>query len=119
MDRPALIAAIKAVRDEEFLSEVDHFVNNVDDREYEYDEVSALFDISERAEEGEYANSRRLLTICRRLLIDAGYYYAMTPKQVANTYRSHGPAWDFKLDKTPYTSDECAEDWRWPEGAEA
>jgi hypothetical protein len=124
MTRPEMIGAIRAVADPELQDEVDYFLNL--DREYEYDEVSALFDIENRMEicvaEADTPTHRRqasrLLRVARRALIDIGFYRVMPPEEIDNTFTSSGrAAWAFKLEGHAYTTDETAEEWQFPEDA--
>lgn len=114
MTRGEMIQAILSVDDREFQAEIDHYVHGVDDREYAYDEVSALFDMEERAEDPEDGD-RRLLKICRQALIAIGFYRVMPQHEIDSTVRSGGgPVWSFKLNKVAYTTDHTVEAWQFP-----
>lgn len=80
--------------------EIDHQMTV--ERDYDYDELDALFDIEDRA---EIFKERGLLTACRRLLIEVGFYRAMPQEEINNTSISSGTTWYFKLGGTAYTSD--------------
>lgn len=123
MTRAEMIAIIKAVDDKEFKDEIDFHLCL--DREYgdNYDEVSALFDVEDRAEmwgteaatPDQRKAARRLLKIARRVLIDIGFYRVMPQDEIDNTFTSSGRApWSFKLDGVAYTTDETTEEWQFP-----
>lgn len=116
MTRGEMIQAVLAVDDEEFQGEVDHFVHGVEEREYAYDEVSALFDIEDRAED-PHDGDRRLLKLCRQTLIAIGFYRVMPQDEIDSTFRSgDGSVWCFKLNKLAYTTDHNVGDWQFPDG---
>lgn len=123
MDRQQMISLVRAVADKEFASEVNYFVHGIDEREYGYDEVSALFDILDRSEQAiaDYDDpklkreSRRLLKVARETCIAIGFYRVMPQEEIDNTYTSSTRApWTFKLKGVAYTSDDPADDWQWP-----
>jgi len=98
----------------EFDSEIDHYVNGIDDREYAYDEVSALFDLYDV--EVSERHDRHMIRLCRRLLIAAGFYRVMPQDEIDSTFRSSGrKVWDFVQDGVKYTTDHTTESWQWPE----
>jgi hypothetical protein len=109
LTRPAMIALILAERSTAFQGEIAHHVHGVDDREYEYDEVSALLDIEDRNDCSD--GDKSLLRTARRLLIAIGFYRPMTADEIANTYSTSGTAWAFKLAGIAYTSDYNNDDW--------
>jgi hypothetical protein len=91
------------------------------EREYAYDEVAAAFDTEDRAEtwvhEG-HSGARSLLKAARQSLIDIGFYRPMPPQEIEETYTSHGRSpWTFKLFGIPYTHDDPAELWMFPQQA--
>lgn len=98
---------------DEFAGEVSYFVNDIGDREYAYDELSALFDIEDRNEDKD--GDRALLTFCRCLLIDIGFYRVMPQDEIDATTVSHGTPWAFKHKRVAYTTDQIVEDWQFPE----
>jgi hypothetical protein len=122
MTRPEMIAAVRAVDDAEFQDEVGHHMG-IEEREYSYDEVSALFDVEERAETwgveaatpAQRKAARRLLQVARRVLIGFGYYRVMPAEETFTT--SGRSPWAFKLDGIAYTSDEVIDDWQFPPDA--
>lgn len=109
MDRSLINAQIEAFSDPEFRSELAHHLS-IEEREYAYDAISALYDIEDRAETGlrerpsveEAKTLRRLLRIAREALIGIGVYRAMTEEDIANTYSSSGSKWAFRLNGTAY-----------------
>jgi hypothetical protein len=114
--RAALLADVKALPDAPPLgSEIAHYMS-VDDREYAYDEVSALFDALALAE--HETKDREIMGRARALLIKHGFYREMPADEIASTFRTKpGPVWDFKLGGIAYTTDYTVEEWQWPEGA--
>lgn len=100
----------------ELAAEIDHWLNL--DREYEYDVVSAIFDIETRAEEWVADGDNRhkpLLDEVRKILIEIGFYRPMTQEEIENTYVSNGHSpWNFKLNEVAYTADETVEEWQFP-----
>lgn len=111
--RPAMIAVIRAVSIGKFQSEIAHYMG-IEEREYAYDELSALFDIMMTHQ--EKGGDKFLLRIARQKLFDIGFYRIMPPSEIANTFRmGGGPVWDFKLNGVPYISDDPIDDWQWPE----
>jgi hypothetical protein len=111
LTRPQQIALIMehAARSPELASEISYHVHDIGDREYAYDEVSAVFDI-----EDHEGTSRALRTTVRRALIAIGFYRPMSEDEINNTFVSSGTPWAFKLDKVAYTHDDPAEEWQWP-----
>ncbi len=114
IERQDIIAAIEAHPSTELQSEVDYHLNSVDredddDGEGVYDKVSALFDVYERAE--QYSN-RKLVSACRDILIEVGFYRVMSPEEIANTFFSHGPVWSFKRSGVAYTTDYKVHAWQ-------
>lgn len=120
MTRGEMIQAILAVDDEEFQSEIRyhcHDIEREDDDEIPYDEVAALFDIEDRAEDPQDGD-RRLLKLCRQALIEIGFYRVMPQEEIDSTTRSGGgPVWCFRLNKLAYTTDHNAEAWQFPSEA--
>lgn len=113
-ERQRLMTLVRDHADLEFQSEVRHYVNDIGDREYAYDEVSALFDIEMSAQEP--GGDKRLLKIARTMLIEVGYYRAMSAEEIANTYVSPGISkWQFKLHGLAYRTDETTEEWQFPD----
>jgi hypothetical protein len=108
--RAEMIAAVNASNLTVFREEVDHHMG-IEDREYAYDEVSALFDIEDRAEDWKH---RSLLREARRILIEIGFYRVMPVEEQERTMVSHGTVWAFKQGGTAYTSDHLVCDWQWP-----
>lgn len=123
MERTEMIAAVRAVADAEFQDEVGHHLS-IEDREYAYDEVSALFDIEERAETwgaeaatpAQRKQAKRLLEVAQRVLIGIGFYRVMPADEIANTtiMGNRRAPWAFKLDGIAYTSDDTIEEWQFP-----
>lgn len=122
MTRPEMIAAVRAVADAEFQDEVGHHMG-IEERDYSYDEVSALFDVEDRAETwgveaatpDQRKAARRLLQVARRVLIDIGFYRVMPPEEIDSTVTLSGrAAWAFKLEGHAYTTDEITEEWQFP-----
>ncbi|AKF13603.1 hypothetical protein PHIN3_340 [Sinorhizobium phage phiN3] len=106
MNRKEMIEAICEVSSLEFQTEIGHFMG-IDEREYDYDQVSALFDAMNM--EGQ---TRHVVTIARSLLIQFGFYRPMPQDEIENTYVSGGRVpWFFKLNGIRYTSDETDEEW--------
>lgn len=93
-------------------SEIEHFMSI--DREYRYDEVSALFDAFDLAE--HETKDRRVIDRCRTLLIAHGFYRAMSQDEIANTFTTSGrPPYEFKRKAVAYTADpNTVEGWQWP-----
>lgn len=120
MTRAEMIKIILQHPDKEFQSEVQHHTHGIDDREYAYDEVTALFDIEQRAEDHakKHADARRLLKIARDLLIQIGFYRVMPQDEINNTFVSSGTKWAFKLNGVAYTTDETTDEWMFPEETE-
>ena len=118
-DRAAMIDIVKAVKDTDFQSEIRYFTNDIEERDYVYDELSALFDILDRNDQKD--GDKRLLKVARQVLIDLGFFRIMPQDEIDNTYTSSGRSpWDFKLGGVPYTTDETHEHWQFPdEGEEA
>ena len=98
--RLEIICKINAQASGFLREEIDHQMTV--EREYEYDELDALFDTEDNAEGW---GKRNLLTACRRLLIEIGFYRVMPQSEIANTWVSGGTKWDFRLDGQPYTGD--------------
>jgi hypothetical protein len=118
MARATLLDAARAEKGTGLASEIEHFMN-VDDREYAYDEVSALFDAMSLAEQNRGPGSRAVIDRARALLIDAGFYRVMPDDEAANTFRSNGGApEDFRLKGVRYTTDFTVDEWQWPPGGE-
>ena len=63
--------------------------------------VEAFYDTSDKAD--SYLEWKYLLKPSRKVHIALGEYVPMTPEQVAKTFSTNGNAWDFKLNKIPYT----------------
>lgn len=99
-------------------AEIEHFMS-IEDREYAYDEVSALFDAYDLAE--RETKDRRVINRCRDLLVVHGFYRVMSPEEQANTFTSSGRApYDFKIAGTAYTSEpHTVDSWQWPEGEQS
>lgn len=117
MTRDQMRQRILQSRSQPFRDEIAHQMGV--EREYAYDEVAAAFDVEDRAEtwvdEG-HAGARSLLVAARQALIDIGYYRAMPQQEIADTYTSNGRSpWAFRLFGLPYTSDDPAEIWMFPE----
>lgn len=109
--RAEILRQISATAKGELASEISFHCHGIDGREYDFDALSALFDIEERAEED---GPRSLLTAARRLLIQLGFYRWMPPEEQAATIVSRGPVWSFKLGGVAYTTDELVSEWQFP-----
>ena len=106
MLRSEMIKLILKDKNKEFQSEIGHYMS-IDDREYAYDEVSALFDLHNAAED---FHDRDMLRVTQRLLIEIGFFRVMTQEEIDSTIRSDGrKPWDFKHMKIAYTSDYSAD----------
>jgi len=120
MTRATLLEAVRLkvqrARTSPLASEIEHFMS-LDDREYAYDEVSALFDAYDLAE--RETKDRKVINAARDLLIVHGFYRVMSADEQANTFTSSGRApYDFRLGGTAYTSDPNTVDgWQWPDEA--
>lgn len=101
MTRKEMIAAINAQAKGFVREEIDFQLSL--DRDYDYDELDALFDTEDRAEDFK---ERGLLTDCRRLLIEVGFYRVMSEDEILNTVVSSGTRWDFKMGGVAYTADD-------------
>lgn len=101
MTRNEMIETINAKAKGFLREEIDYSMSL--DRDYEYDELDALFDTECRAEDFK---ERGLLLSCRRLLITIGFYRVMPQNEIDNTWVSSGTKWDFKLGGVAYTADE-------------
>lgn len=115
-DRREIIEKIKSIDNSHFQSEMEHFLN-VDDREYKYDELTALFDLEDSIKYHWDKNpkNKSLLDLVRTIMIEIGYYRKMTIDEISSTFCSNGRSpWDFKLNTIPYTSDYPAEEWMFP-----
>ena len=114
MNRTDMITLIEQVGTPELWSEIRYHCDDIEREEdgVTFDELSAIFDVEERAEEWK---NRGLLTACRRTLIAIGFYRVMTDHEVANTITTSGTVWAFKLDGVPYTSDFNQYAWMWAE----
>lgn len=106
MNRQQMNEAIRARGPGSFQEEINHFML-IEEREYDYDELCALFDTMNM--EGQ---ERPVITVARTLLIEFGYYRPMPQEEIDNTYTSGGRVpWHFKLNGIRYTSDETEEEW--------
>lgn len=112
MTRAEMIALALASPSAAFREELSFLVHGVDDREYAYDELSAVFDIEERAEGRE--GNRALLLAAREVLIAIGFYRPMSHAEEQSTYVTRGNVWAFKRRGTPFICDDPAELWQWP-----
>lgn len=93
--------------------EIEHFMT-LDDREYAYDEVSALFDAYALAE--QETKDRRIIDAARTLLIEVGFYRVMPDEEIADTFMSSGRSpWNFKRGGVAYVTDFNTDSWQWPE----
>lgn len=101
MTRKEIIELINAQANGFLREEIDYSMTL--DRDYIYDELDALFDTEDRAEDFK---ERGLLVSCRRLLIEIGFYRVMPESEINNTYVSSGTKWDFRLNGTAYTADD-------------
>lgn len=97
-NRQKLIERLKAGVSEYLQEELEHFMD-VDDREYEYDLADAFFDAESRAEN---LRNRKVITECRKIMIEMGAYIPMTQSDIESTAVSSGTAWCFKLNGIPY-----------------
>ena len=92
-------------------SEIAHQLS-VDREEWDgapYDEVSALLDTLQLAED---TLQKALVKNCRRILIDIGFYRVMPAEEVASTVTSNGGApYAFRMDGTAYTTDFNHDAW--------
>lgn len=106
MNRSEMIAIIKASTNKEFLGEIEHFMG-IEERDYDYDEVSALFDAMNLENQ-----SNSVVRTCRNVLIEFGFFRVMPDEEIENTYVSNGRVpWNFKLKGVAYTTDETDEEW--------
>jgi hypothetical protein len=117
LSRDQMKQVILQRRSKAYIDEIAHQMGV--DREYAYDEVAAAFDTEDRAEtwvqEG-HAEARSLLKVARQALIDIGFYRPMSRDEVENTYTSSGRSpWAFKISGIPYTNDDPAETWMFPD----
>jgi hypothetical protein len=117
LTRDQMILVVLKSRSQAYKDEITHQLGV--DREYAYDEVTAAFDAEDRAEtwvqEGN-VEARPLLKAARQALIDIGFYRSMPGQEIDNTYTSTGGSpWAFKLAGIPYTHDEPAEGWMFPD----
>jgi len=91
--------------------EIDHFMNGVDDREYDYEYADAIFDLEERNEGKD--GDKTLLKQARELLITAGYYRITTREEldsiISNRPGKVQPA--FKYQGRLYDCDWSMEAW--------
>ncbi len=117
MSRETLLEATKLIgRSTPLGGEIEHFMT-LDERDYAYDEVSALF--------GAYhiAIGNRddvVIRAARRLLIAHGFYRVMTQYEIDNTFNTNGrKVWDFVHAGLKYTTDHTFDDWEWPDEAES
>ena len=116
LSRAEIIKILLAYKSKDFQEEVNYHMT-IDDREYEYDELSALFDIKNAA---DIAGDTQMKRISRKLLLDIGFYRIMTQEEIDGTIRSDGRvAWEFKHLGVPYTSDYTEEEWQWPPDTES
>lgn len=117
LTREQMRQMILQLRSQAYRDEIAHQMGV--DREYDYDEVAAAFDTEDRAEtwvqEGN-AEARPLLKAARQALIAIGFYRQMSTDEIENTYTSNGRSpWAFKLSGIPYTHDDPAETWMFPD----
>ncbi|WP_298983415.1 hypothetical protein [uncultured Roseibium sp.] len=118
MTRDEMISLVKAETDETFIEELGHHLG-IDDREYEYDELSALFDIEDRAEiwvKQRYKGAMKLLNVSRRLMIAIGFYVPMSAEDIERSlsWSSSGGTrdpWAFKMGGVAY---ELCDGWLEP-----
>lgn len=104
MNRSEIIEKINAQASGFLREEIDHQMTV--ERDYEYDELDALFDTEDNAEGWK---KRGLLRQCRMLLIEIGFYRIMPQSEIDNTWVSGGTKWDFRLDGEAYTGDHSRE----------
>lgn len=119
MTRDEMNQAVLSVDDEEFQSEIRYFRDDIDREDEDgigYDTVSALFDLEDQLERGDWGcGRRRLLTLCRKTLITIGFYRVMPQDEIDSTFSSAGgPVWCFKLNKVAYTTNHNVESWQFP-----
>lgn len=114
MTRETLLAAVKAEPYTTPLGgEIEHQMS-IEDREYAYDEVSALFDAYRYAE--QETKDRRVIERCRDLLVEHGFYRVMPQEERDNTFTSSGRApYDFKRKGVMFTTDFTIDNWQWPD----
>lgn len=119
MTRQEMIEIIKSFDDANFQSEIRHYMS-IEDREYAYDEVCAVFDVEEACEEflkdrsadkASAKETRATLKFARRALIAIGFYRVMPQEEIDNTWSSSGYIWNFKEKGVAYTSDETVSEW--------
>lgn len=112
-DRRAIIEKIKSVDNAYLQAEINHLLD-IDNREYKYDELTALFDLEDSLKYNwdKTPQNRALLKLIRTIMIDMGYYRPMTGDEISSTFCSNGRVpWDFKLKTVAYTTDYPAEEW--------
>lgn len=115
-DRRAIIEKIKIIDNRYLQDEIEHLLS-IGDREYEYDELTALFDIEDSLKYhwDKTPQNKSLLKLIREIMIDIGYYRPMLSEEIENTLTSNGRVpWDFKLNTIAYTTDYPAEEWMFP-----
>ena len=101
-------AALARVNSKALNSEVEHFLSVDDDEQRPhdyYDAVTQAYDLA------EYGNERPLMTACRKVLIDLGYYKEVSREYLASVTsfcrggQKQGIAPDFKLGGKLYVFD--------------
>lgn len=117
MKRAEMNALVMGTATASFREELEHYLWGVDDREYEYDPVFAVFDIEDR--NGLKEGDKRLLREARKLLIAIGYYRPMTDEDIRNTWVSSGTKWAFKMGGVPYDAVGPSESWCDPTAEDA
>ena len=115
-DRADKIAAVMAAAPKGLRDEIAYLTCDIGERDYAYDELSAVFDIEDRNEQS--GGERALLNAARAALIAIGFYREMLEEEQRATQRSSGPVWCFKQGGVAYTSDETVDDWQWPHSTE-
>ena len=117
MNRKTMIETINSFVDAEFQSEIAYYMS-IGDREYEYDELYALFDYQTALEDWIADNPppkykrdyNRQLKMVRIVLIQIGFYRIIEKEELDNTY-STGSKYAFKMDGLCYVNDDSADDW--------
>lgn len=119
MNRQEMINHIHCVNSRAFHIEISYYMS-IEEREYKYDEVCALFDYESQLEEflvGPCDVKYRMqyrgeLKVVRRTLIDIGFYREMLQDEIDNTWRSDSRSpWHFILKEKKWTTDEHASEW--------
>lgn len=114
LTRNKAIERILAEQDTEFKRELAYYTG-IEDREYPYDELSALFDVESIADEDQNAE---LLATTRKVMVDIGFYRLLTKEELETAVVSGGhKPWAFKKKGAGayYTSDYTVEEVQFPE----